>query len=97
MKTIYLDSNFMCHITNDGAMVEVHTEAFDGICNNAIELMRFVPQGKIWTRPDGRKIYGEFIQVTDSAKIDAYQRQWMEDQAQMSDMQNALAILGVTE
>ncbi len=97
MKTIYLDSNFICHITNDGTMVEVHTEAFDEICNNAIELMRFVPQGEIWTRPDGRIIYGEFIQTIDSAKIDAYQRQWMEDQERMTDMQTALEILGVTE
>lgn len=96
MKTIYLDSAFMCHATNDGTMAEIQTEAFDNLCNNALELMRFVPQGETWTRPDGRMIHGEFIQATDSAKIDAYQRQWMEDQAQMSDMQNALEILGVS-
>lgn len=97
MKTIYLDSSFMCHLTDDGTMAEVQTEAFDGMCNNAIELMRFVPSGEMWERSDGRIIHGEFIQATDSAKIDAYQRQWMDDQAQMSDMQTALGILGVTE
>ena len=97
MKTIYLDNDFMCHLTNDGTMTEVQTEVFDHLCNNAIELMRFIPDGKTWTRPDGRVIHGEFIQVTDSAKIDVYQRQWMEDQVQMSDMQTALEILGVTE
>ena len=97
MKTIYLDSNFMCHTINSGTMTEVQTEAFDDLCNNAIELMRFVPEGATWTRPDGRVIHGEFIQATDSEKIDAYQRQWMEDLAQMSDMQTALEILGVTE
>lgn len=97
MKTIYLDSNFMCHATDDGTMTEVQTGAFDDLSNNAIELMRFVPEGATWTRPDGRVIHGEFIQATDSAKIDAYQRQWMEDQAQMADMQTALEILGVTE
>lgn len=96
MKTIYLDSDFMCHVTNDGTMTEVQTYAFDNFCSNAIDLMRFVPQGETWTRPDGRVIHGEFIQATDSAKIDAYQRQFMEDQAQMDDMQNALDILGVS-
>ena len=96
MKTIYLDSSFMCHTTNDGTMTEVQTDAFDSYCSGAIELMRFVPQGQIWIRPDGREIHGEFYQATDSAKIDAYQRQWTEDQAQISDMQNALEILGVS-
>lgn len=95
MKTIYLDSNFMCHIMNDGTMTEVQTEVFDYLCNNAIELMRFVPEGEMWTRPDGRVIHGEFIQVTDSTKIDSYQWQWVQDQEQMEDMQNALEILGV--
>ena len=97
MKTIYLDTQFMCHTTDDGTMTEVQTEVFDDLCNNAVELMRFVPEGETWTRPDGRVIHGEFIQATDSKRIDAYQRQWMEDQAQMSDMQTALEILGVTE
>lgn len=97
MKTIYLDSNFMCHLTDDGTMISVQTEALDHLCNNAIELMRFVPEGLTWTRPDNRVIYGEFIQATDSSQIDAYQRQWMEDQERMTDMQTALEILGVTE
>lgn len=97
MKTIYTDFNFMCHLTNDGTMTEVQTEALDHLCNNAIELMRFVPEGATWTRPDGRVIHGEFVQATDSAKIDAYQLQWMDDQTQMTDMQTALEILGVTE
>lgn len=95
MKTIYIDTDFMCHVSNDGTMIEVQTEYLDDFCNNAIELMRFVPQGYTWIRSDGRVIYGEFIQATDSVKIDAYQQQYMEDQAQMSDMQNALEILGV--
>lgn len=96
MKTIYLDSSFMCHTTNDGTMIAVQTDAFDSLCTGAIELMRFVPQGETWTRPDGRTIHGEFIQATDTAKIDAYQRQYETDQTQMDDMQNALEILGVS-
>lgn len=95
MKTIYIDSNFMCHTTDDGTRTEIQTDYFDNLCDNSIELMRFVPNGSIWIRSDGRVIYGEFIQATDSPKIDAYQRQWIEDQEQMEDMQNALEILGV--
>ncbi len=95
MKTLYLDSEFMCHTQNDGTRMEVHTDEFDSLCDEAIELMRYVPEGLTWTRPDDRVIYGEFIQATDSSQIDAYQRQYMEDQVQMADMQNALEILGV--
>lgn len=97
MKTVYLDSDFMCHITRDGTMIEVQTDALNGFCDNAVELIRFVPQGTTYSRPDGRIIHGEFIQITDSAKVDAYQKQYMEDQEKMEDMTTALAILGVTE
>lgn len=95
MKTIYIDSNFMCHTTNDGTMVEVQTDALDDFCNNAIEVVRLIPQGQEWTRPDGIVLHGEFIQITDTNRFNAYQRQFMEDQEQMADMQTALGILGV--
>ena len=95
MKTIYIDSDFMCHTTDDGTMTEVQLDEFDDLCNNAIELMRYIPENETWVRPDGRAIHGIFIQATDSVKIDAFQKQWREDQAQMEDMQNALNILGV--
>ena len=96
MRTIYIDSNFMCHTTNDGTMVEVQTGALDDFCNNAIEVVRFIPQGQECIRPDGRVLHGEFIQITDTNRFNAYQRQYIEDQVQMSDMQNALEILGVS-
>jgi hypothetical protein len=32
MKTIYIDSDFKCHVTNDGTMKAVETEFFDGNC-----------------------------------------------------------------
>lgn len=92
MKTIYIDSDFMCHVTNDGTRTEIQTDYFDNLCDKAIELMRFVPNGEEWTRPDGRVIHGEFVQATNSQKIDELQRQ-----AEMDDMRAALALLGVTE
>ena len=90
MKTVYLDYEFMCHVTDSGTMIEVQTDAFDDLCDNAIELMRFVPHGRTWKRQDGRIIHGEFIQATNSVKIDEYQRQ-----AKIDDMETALALLGV--
>ena len=92
MKTIYIDSDFMCYTTNDGTRTEIQTDYFDDLCDNAIELMRFVPEGRVWYHPKGFVVYGEFVQATDSAKIDEYQIQ-----AEIDDMKAALALLGVTE
>lgn len=37
MRTIYIDSEFKCHVSNDGTMTAVETEAFDGKCDAYIE------------------------------------------------------------
>lgn len=61
MKTIYLDSNFKCHLTNDAAFAQVETDVFDGKCNAYVEGYRFVPSGKTWVREDGVEFSGEMI------------------------------------
>ena len=61
MKTIYIDSDYECHVTNDGTMREVETNAFDGKCDAFIEGYRFVPSGESWTRSDGEVFQGEMI------------------------------------
>lgn len=43
MKKIYIDSDFKCHMENDGMMKAIETEAFDGLCDAYIEGLRFVP------------------------------------------------------
>lgn len=53
MKTIYLDSDYICHLENDGTMREVQTSAFDGVQDAEIRGYRFVPLGESWTRSDG--------------------------------------------
>ena len=79
MKTIYLDSTFMCHATDNGTMQAVETDVFDGLCAGAIECYRYIPAGQAWTRPDGRITPGPFIQaVKESAEI---QRQYELDEA----------------
>lgn len=33
MKTIYIDPEFKCHVSDDGTMRAVETNAFDGKCD----------------------------------------------------------------
>jgi hypothetical protein len=61
MKTIYIDSEFKCHISNDGTMKSVETSYFDGKCDTFIEGYRFIPDGETWTRSDGTVFQGEMI------------------------------------
>lgn len=58
---IYLDNDYVCHITNDGTMREAETDFFDGKCAAFIEGYRFVPAGESWTREDGVVFQGEMI------------------------------------
>lgn len=77
MKTIYLDSDYKCHVTNDGTMTAAETDYFDGKCDNFIEGYRFVPAGESWEREDGVVFHGEMISPwKDYAELDAIQREY---------------------
>ena len=92
MRTIYIDSNYKCHVADDGTMTAVETDAFDGKCDTFIEGYRFVPSGENWTRSDGVVFHGEMIAPwKDFDSLDAAQREY--ERQQMADMENALAIL----
>lgn len=96
MKTIFLDSEFKCHLTNDSTMLEVQTEALDGYDSKAIECFRYVPKGYTWKGSDGRERHGEFIQAFRPLEvIGAYQEQYEAMLAEQEDMQTALEALGV--
>lgn len=91
MKTIYIDSEFKCHITDDGTMTAVETDFFDGKCDTLIEGYRFVPSGESWTREDGEVFEGEMIAPwKDYSELDAAQRAW--EMEKLADAENALAI-----
>ena len=95
MKTIYLDADFKCHVTDDGTMRAVETDFFDGKCDTFIEGYRFVPAGESWTREDGAVFTGEMASPwKDYAELDEAQRSY--ERELMADMQNALNILGVS-
>ena len=77
MRTIYIDSDFKCHVSNDGTMAEVQTDFFDGKCDVFIEGYRFVPDGQSWTRSDGEVFHGEMIAPwKDFDNLDAAQREY---------------------
>jgi hypothetical protein len=59
MRTIYIDSDFKCHITDDGTMTPLETDYFDGKCDTFIEGYRFIPSGESWTRKDGAVFRGK--------------------------------------
>ena len=80
--TIYLDSNFICHLENDGTMTAVETDAFDGKCTVLIKGYRFVPIGKSWTRADGIVFYGQMIApAEDYSRLEKAQQQYEADEA----------------
>lgn len=101
--TIYIDADYKCYLTDDGAMTAVETDVFDGKCQTYIEGYRFVPAGETWTREDGEQFTGEMVSPwVDWGTLDAAQRVYEREQlaalqAQNADMAAALEVLGVTE
>lgn len=59
--TIYIDSDYRCHVSNDGAMREFDVPFFDGKCDAFIQGYRYVPAEEEWTRADGEVFRGEMI------------------------------------
>lgn len=76
MRTIYIDSDFKCHVTDDGTMTAVETYCFDGKCDAYIEGYRFVPHGETWVRSDGVVFHGEMVSPwKDYSELDSAQRE----------------------
>lgn len=81
MKTVYLDSDFRCHLTDDGSMRPVETDAFNGKCAAYIEGYRFVPDGEVWIRADGAVFHGQMIApAEDYARLEKAQQQYERDE-----------------
>ena len=94
MKTIYIDSEFKCHMAYDSTMTAVETEAFDGKCDAFIEGYRFVPSGETWTRSDGTVFHGVMISPwKDYAELDNAQREY--ERQLLATYEQALKTVGV--
>ena len=78
--TIYIDTDYKCHVANGGNMVAVETDAFAGKCPAYIEGYRFVPSGQTWVRSDGVEFRGEMIAPWKPWKeLDEAQRAWEQE------------------
>lgn len=58
---IYIDSDYKCHVSDDGTRREFDVPFFDGKCAEFVEGYRYVPSGETWTRADGEVFAGEMI------------------------------------
>lgn len=88
MRTIYLDSDYKCHLSDDGTMKAVETDAFDGKCNSFIEGYRFIPFGEKWARHDGVVFTGEMIAPwRDYNILEAAQREYEQAQAKIAELE----------
>ena len=61
MRTIYIDSEYKCHVANDGTMKPIETDFFDGKCDFFVEGYRFIPSGEHWRHPNGTLFHGQMI------------------------------------
>ena len=59
--TIYIDSDYKCHVSAADGRRAIETDAFNGKCPEWIESFRFVPTGETWTREDGEEFRGEMV------------------------------------
>lgn len=59
--TIYIDSEYKCHLSDDGTRRAFQLPFADGKCVEFIEGYRYVPAGESWTRSDGEVFRGEMI------------------------------------
>lgn len=77
MRTIYIDSNFNCHIIDDGTMSAVETDFFDGKCDTFIKGYRYIPSGESWTCSNGKTFIGEMVAPWKSyTELDNAQREY---------------------
>ena len=94
MRVVYLDSSYHCHIENDGTMIAVETDFFDGKCSSLIEGYQYIPNGETWERSDGVVFRGEMISPWKPySELDAAQREY--ERKLLAEYAEALKTLGV--
>ena len=97
MRTVYVDSDFKCHLTGGEGLTAVETGSFDGRCDAFVEGYRLVPAGESWTREDGAVFEGCMVApVTDVSLLQAMQQQYEAMLPELQDMREALNTLGVS-
>lgn len=98
MRTIYIDSEFKCHVVDDGTMTAIEIPFFDGKCDAFVEGYRIVPSGESWTREDGVVFYGEMISPWKNySDLDNIQREYelqllVEYESAIKEIETALGV-----
>ncbi len=88
--TIYIDSDYKCHVSPGTGLIPVETDIFTGKCAAYIEGYRFVPEGSTWTRSDGAVFQGEMVAPWKPwDELDAAQREYEREQYATVTAQNA--------
>jgi hypothetical protein len=77
-ETIYIDSEFKCHTSNDGTMTPVNTDFFDGKYTEFVEGHCF----------DTSKGYEQIYPWKPYSELDAAQREY--ERQKLADAENAL-------
>lgn len=94
MRTIYIDKEYKCHAIDDGLMLPVETDFFDGKCDAFIEGYRMIPAGCTWVRADGAEFKGEMVApCKDIRELDQVQREY--ERQLLAEYSGALKELGV--
>lgn len=79
--TIYIDTDYRCHVSPAEGLTPIETDAFDGKCSAYIEGYRLVPSGQTWTRSDGVEFQGEMIAPWKPwNELEEAQREWEREQ-----------------
>lgn len=93
--TIYIDSEYKCHVDDANGLTAVETDAFDGKCEEYIEGYVYVPPGEELERGEA-VIKGEaMFPWKPYEDLERAQRQHEHDE--LEDMREALKLLGVTD
>lgn len=59
--TIYIGSDYKCHVSAAEGRRAIETDAFNGKCAEWIESFRFVPAGETWVKENGEMFRGEMV------------------------------------
>lgn len=98
--TVYIDSEYKCHVSSGEGLREFDVPYFDGKCPAFIEGYRYVPDGETWIRADDEEFKGEMIAPWKPYdQLYKTQLEYEIEQLKIENgiMKDALAELGVTE
>ena len=95
--TIYIDSDYKCHVSAAEGRRAIEVNDFNGKCPEWIESYHFVPEGETWTREDGEVFTNMTAPWKDLGEAYAAQTAYLERQnaqyeAALTEIEAALGV-----